>query len=880
MKKANEIRSEFVRFFTDRGHTFVRSSSLIPADDPTLFFTNAGMNQFKDVFLGTGTRPYKRAANSQKVLRVSGKHNDLDEVGRDTYHHTFFEMLGNWSFGDYYKREAIEWAWELLTEVWGLPIDRLYATVHQTDDEAAALWRELTPLPADRIMRFGDKENFWEMGETGPCGPCSEIHFDLGPAACDKGHVPGHQCRVNGDCGRYVELWNLVFIQYNRKADGTLEELPAKHVDTGMGFERIVAVLQGKISNYDTDLFTPLIREILDLTGAGQDREEERVAVRVVADHIRALTFAIADGALPANEGRGYVLRRILRRASRFARTLGAQEPLLHRLVPVVVREMGEAYPELKEHAEHCSRVILAEEEAFGRTLDKGLALFADLSRCLREKGEKVIPGREAFKLYDTYGFPLDLTQLMAAEEGLEVELDEFNRLMEAQRERARAGSRVSSEETDVRWEVVTDGPHSTFVGYEQLQATTELRMIGSDDEHFRLVFAVTPFYAAGGGQVGDTGRIRVEVTPGSFVEFPVVDTQKEQDKIVHLVVKKGEFPRKAVSYTLLVDEARRKMTAANHTATHLLHAALRRLLGTHVQQAGSLVAPDRLRFDFNHYQRVDEDQLRQMEKEVNQRIFAALPVRAEETDYQTALDRGALAFFGEKYGDRVRTLAVGDYSLELCGGTHVRNTAEVMAFRIINEGSVATGVRRIEAVTGWAALELAASERDLLKELAGLLQTEPAQLAEKVRALLATEAKLKKELETIARKAALAEGEEIFAAVKTIGGHHYLVAKMTAASLDFMRENVDRFKDKYRSGAILLGAVQGEKVNFVAGVTKDLTGKLQAGALVKQVAAIAGGGGGGRPELAQAGGKNVAQLDEALKEGERLIRAALEGSA
>ena len=878
MKTANEIRSEFVRFFTDRGHTFVRSSPLLPADDPTLFFTNAGMNQFKDVFLGTGTRPYKRATNSQKVLRVSGKHNDLDEVGRDTYHHTFFEMLGNWSFGDYYKREAIQWAWELLTEVWGLPIDRLYATVHHTDDEAAALWGELTPLPAERIMRFGDKENFWEMGETGPCGPCSEIHIDLGPEGCDKGHIPGHQCQVNGDCGRYVELWNLVFIQYNRKADGTLEDLPAKHVDTGMGFERIVAVLQGKKSNYDTDLFTPIIQEILELTGADQKGEEERVAVQVVADHIRALTFAIADGVLPANEGRGYVLRRILRRAARFARNLGAKEPLLHRLVPVVVREMGAAYPEIKEQAEHCSRVILAEEEAFGRTLDKGLALFADLSRDLQAQGKKVIPGADAFKLYDTYGFPLDLTELMAEEVGLEVELDEFNRLMEAQRARARAGGHFSSDETDVRWEVVSDGPHSAFVGYAQLQATTELRMVGADDEYFRLVFAETPFYAEGGGQVGDTGLVRVEVTPGSFVDFPVVDTQREQDKIVHLVAKKEEFPREAVSYTLLVDEARRKMTAANHTATHLLHTALRRLLGTHVQQAGSMVAPDRLRFDFNHYQRVDEDQLRQVEKEVNQRIFAALTVRAEETDYQTALDRGALAFFGEKYGDRVRTLEISDYSYELCGGTHVRNTAEIMSFRIITEGSVATGVRRIEAVTGWEALRMAADERDLLKELSALLQTESAQLCEKVRTLLATEAKLKKELEAIARKAALAEGEELFAAVQEIGGHHYLVAKMTAASMDLLRENVDRFKDKYRSGVILLGAAQDEKVNFVAGVTKDLTAKLQAGTLVKQVAAIAGGGGGGRPELAQAGGKNVAKLDEALQEGERLIRAGLEG--
>ncbi len=878
MKTANQIRSEFVRFFTDRGHTFVQSSPLLPADDPTLLFTNAGMNQFKDVFLGTGTRPYRRAANSQKVLRVSGKHNDLDEVGRDTYHHTFFEMLGNWSFGDYYKREAIQWAWELLTEVWGLPVDRLYATVYRTDDEAAALWRELTPLPPERIMRFGDEENFWEMGETGPCGPCTEIHYDMGPDCCDKKDQPGHQCRVNGDCGRYVELWNLVFIQNNRKVDGTLEELPAKHVDTGMGFERIVAVLQGKKSNYDTDLFTPIIKEIMALTGTSQQTEEERVAVRVIADHIRALTFAIADGVLPANEGRGYVLRRILRRAARFARNLGMKEPLLHRLVPVVVREMGGAYPEIKEQADHCSRVILAEEEAFGRTLDKGLELFTELSRSLRAQGKKIIPGRDAFRLYDTYGFPLDLTQLMAAEEGLEVELGEFTQLMEEQRERARASGHFNANGTEVRWEEISAGPHSTFVGYQQLETTTELRMLGADADYWRLVFAVTPFYAASGGQVGDIGRIRVEVTPGSFVEFPVVDTQKEQDKIVHLVAKTEEFPRRAESYTLVVDEAARRMAAANHTATHLLHAALRRLLGTHLHQAGSLVARERLRFDFTHYQRVDEAELRQVEREVNQRIFDALPVQAEETDYQTALRRGALAFFGEKYGDRVRTVQIGEYSTELCGGTHVRNTAEIMAFRILSEGSVATGVRRIEAVTGWEALQMAEGERELLKEMAAMLQTEPAQLKEKIKALMETEGKLRRELEEVKREKALAEGEELFAGVREIGGRHYLVAKMTAASMELLRENVDRFKAKFGSGVILLGAVQDEKVHFVAGVTKDLTAKIQAGALVKQVAAIAGGGGGGRPELAQAGGKNPAKLNEALREGERLIQAGLEG--
>ncbi len=879
MKSANEIRREFVDFFVGKGHTFVRSSSLLPANDPTLLFTNAGMNQFKDVFLGTGIRPYKRAANSQKVLRVSGKHNDLEEVGRDGYHHTFFEMLGNWSFGDYYKREAIGWAWELLTKVWGLPVDKLYSTVHNTDDEAAALWVELTELPPERVMRFGDKENFWEMGETGPCGPCSEIHIDRGPESCDKAHLPGHQCRVNGDCGRFVELWNLVFIQYNRKSDGSLEELPAKHVDTGMGLERIVAVLQGKKSNYETDLFTPIIRKIKELTGSSMVKHEEIVAAQVIADHIRALTFTIADGILPSNEGRGYVIRRILRRASRFARNLGVKEPLLHRLVPVVTAEMGEAYPEIREQEEHCIRVILAEEEAFGRTLDKGLALFAELSDDLRRRGEKLIPGEDAFKLYDTYGFPLDLTQLLAAEKGLEIEVGSFNRLMEEQRERARASGKFSMGEHELKWEEVSAGEHSAFLGYGELELKAELRLVAEDKDHYRLVFDRTPFYPEGGGQVGDTGKIRAEVASGQWLEFTVVDTAREQDKIWHLVAKGEEpFPRHALSYELQVDVDRRKMAAANHTATHLLHAVLRRLVGAHLHQAGSYVSNERLRFDFTHYQRLEPELLNQVEQEVNRLIFAALPVKVEELDYEEALNRGALAFFGEKYGDRVRTVAVGGVSMELCGGTHVKNSAEILSFRILSEGSVAAGVRRIEAVTGWEALRLAEQDRKLVKELADLLHSEPQQLKEKVSEVLAEQARLKKTLEEQERKAAFAEGEKILATVKEAGGHRYLVAKMDGLAMELLRENVDRFKDKLGSCVVLLGGVLGEKVNFVAGVTPDLTGKVKAGEIVKAAAQVAGGGGGGRPELAQAGGKEPGKLEQALREGERVIRSLLEG--
>jgi len=873
MKTANQIRQEFLDFFAARGHKVVPSASLLPEDDPTLLFTNAGMNQFKDVFLSKGTRPYRRAVDSQKVIRVSGKHNDLEEVGRDTYHHTFFEMLGNWSFGDYYKREAIAWAWELLTKVWGLPAEKLYATVHDSDQEAAALWPEVTGIPTERVLFFGDEDNFWEMGDTGPCGPCTEIHYDMGPEHCEKRDVPGHTCGVNGDCGRYIELWNLVFIQYNRKADGTLEDLPAKHVDTGMGFERIVAVLQGKGSNYETDLFVPILEKITEYTGARETDPEHQVAMRVIADHIRALTFAITDGALPANEGRGYVLRRILRRAARFARTLGVQEPFLHRLVPVVVAVMGEAYPELREQEEHCCRVILAEEEAFLRTLDKGLEIFAALAKAAKEKKETFISGEDAFRLFDTYGFPLDLTQLLAVEEGLAVEVETFNCLMEEQRERARKSGKFSREDKDYKWKTIAALPHSRFTGYGYFRSASRLCVVGEDDKHYLLVFDRTPFYPEGGGQVGDTGVIRV-----AGEEFPVVDTRWEQNHLTHFVPKGKPFPMDEEVYILEVAVDRRRMTAAHHTATHLLQAALRKHLGAHLHQAGSLVAPDRLRFDFTHYQRLTPEELRRVEEEVNELITSGLPVWNEETSYQAAVDRGALAFFGEKYEERVRTVRVGEVSFELCGGTHVRNTAEILYFRILSEGSVATGVRRIEAVAGAAALRRAAGERETLQAAAALLKVEPEKLVSRIEELLAEQAKLTRAKEEEDRKQARAESEEILATrVREAGGVRYLVARCDGSSMELLRENIDYFKDKLGSCIALLGAATGGKVHFVAGVTSDLTGKVHAGELVKKVAVVTGGGGGGRPDLAQAGGKDANKIDEALANGEKLIRELLE---
>ncbi|HHZ20268.1 MAG TPA: alanine--tRNA ligase [Firmicutes bacterium] len=870
MRTSKQIRQEFLDFFKEQGHTIVPSSSLVPHNDPTLIFTNAGMNQFKDVFLGTGTRPYVRAADSQKVIRVSGKHNDLEEVGRDTYHHTFFEMLGNWSFGDYYKKEAILWAWQLLTERWGLPKEKLYATVYKTDDEAERLWKEVTDIQPDHVLRFGEKDNFWEMGDTGPCGPCTEIHIDLGPERCDKSHVPGHVCGVNAGCARFIELWNLVFIQYNRKADGSLEELPAKHVDTGMGFERIVAVLQNKTSNYDTDLFTPLIAAVEEISGK-KYAGENQVAMRVIADHLRSLSFAIADGALPSNEGRGYVLRRILRRAARFGRTLGLNEPFIWKLVPRLVELMGEAYPELGERMEHIQQVLRAEEEGFGRTLDVGIELFEQAAREVQAQGGTVIPGDKVFLLYDTYGFPLDLTQLMAEEKGLSVDVAGFNERMASQRERARASGKFTMEEDDRVWTTVAEQPHSEFKGYETLQCDSSLCLVGEDKDFYHLVFKETPFYAESGGQVGDTGVIKT-----SAGEFSVVDTVRQNDRIIHLVRKTGDFPKNSAKVTLAVDEKRRRMTAANHTATHIMQAVLREVLGDHVHQSGSLVTPERLRFDFTHFERLTPEQLAEVERRVNAVIGAGYDVCAQIKSYDEAVAEGAMALFSEKYGDQVRMVRVGDFSKELCGGTHVTNTAQIRYFRIVSEGSVATGVRRIEAVTGEKALELVEEERHLVREVAERLKTTPDQLVRRVDELLQENDRLSKELEQSKKSQAGAAVQEILAKAIAVGDARVAVARLDGYSMDLLREAADRIKDGLRSGVLLLGSVFEGKVNLVAGVTADLTGKIKAGELVKQVAPLVEGGGGGRPDMAQAGGKNPAKLDEALDAGRAWIQSKL----
>ena len=876
MPTTNQIRQQFLDFFAQRGHTVVPSASLIPKDDPTLLFTNAGMNQFKDIFLGTGSRPYVRATNSQKCLRVSGKHNDLEEVGRDTYHHTFFEMLGNWSFGDYYKKEAISWAWELLTDVWKLPKDRLYATVYKTDDEAAQLWAKVTDINPDHILRFAEKDNFWEMGDVGPCGPCSEIHIDLGPDRCDKADVPGHQCHVNGDCSRYIELWNLVFIQYNRLPDGSLVDLPNKHVDTGMGFERIAAVLQGKRSNYDIDSFAALIAAIERATGRKYADPANVVAMRAIADHVRTLTFTIADGALPGNEGRSYVLRRILRRAARFGRTLGQVNPFLYKLVPDLTAVMGDAYPEIRERQAHCIQVIKAEEEGFGRTLDKGIELFEEIASKLQQQGQNIISGSDAFKLYDTFGFPLDLTELMAREHGLTVDLEGFNREMEQQRERARSAGRFTRDDAEVHWHSMNSGDDQecSFVGYDTLKVKSAVLGWGEAPDHYRLITTQTPFYAEMGGQVGDTGFVEL-----GGQRYRITGTHRDGSRIVHSIERPADeqIPVPAPQECLLsVDPKRRLAIASHHTATHLLQAALRAVLGDHVNQAGSLVAPDRLRFDFTHFEKVSAEQLRAIEQLVNEQISAAKAVETSETSYDEAVAQGATALFGEKYGDQVRTVRVPDFSHELCGGTHVRNTAQIQYFRILNESSIATGVRRIEAVAGQAAIKVAELERTALAKTAALLKADVEHVPDRVEALLADLAKAARDAKSAAQARAGAQAAELLENVQQINGVNLLVARMDGLSADLLREAVDRFKSSYSPGIVLLGGLVEDKPFFVAGVTKDMTAKVQAGAIVKEAAAITGGGGGGRPDMAQAGGKDAAKLDEALTRGKNLITGKL----
>ncbi len=876
----DQIREGFLDFFRQHGHTVVPSAPLVPQSDPSLMFTNAGMVQFKQVFLGNETRPYRRAVDSQKCLRISGKHNDLEQVGRDTYHHTFFEMLGNWSFGDYYKREAIEWAWELLTGVWKLPKDRLYATVYTTDDEAAGLWAERTDVGRDRILRF-EAENFWEMGEMGPCGPCSEIHIDRGPAACDRRADKAHRCAVNAGCARYIELWNLVFIQSNRDERGKLSDLPAKHVDTGMGFERIATLLQGVGDNYAVDVLRVVVQAAEKLAGKryGASARDD-MSLRVIADHGRAVTFLIADGILPSNEGRGYVLRRLLRRAARHGKLLGLDRPFLYRVTDAVVGAMGRAYPEIAAQHARIAEVVKGEEERFAATLDRGLALLAGEVEKARAAKAGVLPGEVAFRLYDTYGFPLDLTEDILAGEGLTVDRDGFTREMEAQRERARGAQRFADAEGAP--EVIAGGGLRTrFVGDRIVEWESEVLALLVDGQQTRgpvrtggtvdVVTAETPFYAESGGQVGDRGWL--ESASGAKVE--VTDTQKIAPAIIaHRGVVRAGALSVGDRVKLRIDVVRREAARLNHSATHLLHAALRRQLGEHVKQAGSLVTPERLRFDFSHHKPVDEETLGRIEDETNASIRANAEVTGEEMSYDDAIKAGALAFFGDKYGGRVTVVRMGDFSVELCGGTHVARTGDIGLLKLRGESGVAAGVRRLEAVSGEGALELIRSHETVLRAIATLLRAPGEEATAKLEKLLAQQRELEKRIAELQGKLAGGASRDLLADARRVNGITVLATRVEGLDDKGLREMADRLRDRIKSGVVVLGAALGERALLLAAVTKDLTGRYHAGNIIKQLAPLVGGGGGGRPDFAQAGGKDPARLDEALAAAYELLGA------
>jgi len=867
---SKEIRQKFINFFKDKNHTVVPSSPVVPQDDPTLLFTNAGMNQFKDIFLGKGTRNYTRAVNTQKCIRVSGKHNDLEEVGHDTYHHTFFEMLGNWSFGDYYKKEAIQWAWELFTEVYKLPKDKLYATVFRDDDEAEELWATETDIDKNKILRFDEKDNFWEMGEVGPCGPCSEIHIDLGPDYCDH-QGEEHTCFVNGDCGRYIELWNLVFIQYNRDASGELNTLPAKHVDTGAGLERIVAVLQHRKSNYESDLFTPIIQKIGEVVSLPFEESSEKPAYLVIADHVRMLTFSIADGGFPSNDGRGYVMRRILRRAARYGRKLGMKEPFIYKVVDAVVKVSGDVFPEIKERQQHVEKVIHSEEEHFNRTLDRGLEIFEKIKNDLLEKKEIVIPGIDVFKLYDTYGFPVDLTRVLADESNLKLDTKGFEKEMEIQQNRAREAAKFKAVNIEAKdWVAVNESESSNFVGYMDDAIETHIVKYMIKDNKLNLVLKDTPFYAESGGQVGDQGIIAV-----NGLDIQVTDTQKDGDEIVHICKLPENFEIKTDRVFAEVFSNKRRMTEKNHTATHLLHASLRKVLGDHVQQAGSLVEWDRLRFDFTHMSKVTDNEILEIEKIVNDQIQRNNSLEIAQDTFDNAKKRGAMALFGEKYGDVVRTIQIADFSLELCGGTHVKNTGEIGAFIIVYEGSIAAGIRRIEALTGKVAVDYIQNSRKNLHKIVELLNAKENEITDKLTSLLEEKKKLEKLLSVLSSQNILSQIDDILKSAETINGINLVRKKIPGLSMDQLKELGDKIREKAQNTVALIGTQNDDKLSFVCTVSDDLikSKQLKAGDLVREVAKAAGGGGGGKPHLATAGGKDVAKFDEAMKKINDLLK-------
>jgi len=852
---SNELRQAFLDYFADHKHEVVASSPLVPGNDPTLLFTNAGMVQFKDVFLGSEKRKYDRAATSQRCVRAGGKHNDLENVGYTTRHHTFFEMLGNFSFGDYFKRDAIEYAWEFLTETLGLPPERLWVTVFNDDDEAADIWLKEIKVDPERFSRMGEKDNFWAMGDTGPCGPCSEIFYDHGPSI--EGGPPGTP-EEDGD--RYVEIWNLVFMQFDRTADGEMVPLPKPSVDTGMGLERIAAVMQGVHSNYQIDMFARLIDATAKTLGVDNDGSS---SLNVIADHIRACAFLIVDGVLPGNEGRGYVLRRIVRRAIRHGKKLGAHDLFFNKLVAPLVKEMGDAYPELVKAQAHVEKVLTREEQRFAETLDQGMEI---LEGTIADLKGKEIPGDVVFKLYDTYGFPVDLTADIARERGLTVDQRGFEDAMSGQRDRARAASKFSVAGGDA---IKTD-IETSFLGYDVTAATAEVvalfndgkpvdKLVVGDDG--AVILSATPFYAESGGQIGDTG-----ILSSGDHSFTVLDTQKSSKANVHYgSVQAGEF-KVGDEVEAHVDAERRQAIRLNHSATHLMHAALRSVLGDHVQQKGSLVAPDRLRFDFSHYEGVTAEQLQEIEDIVNDEIRRNVSADTQLMSYDDAVASGAIALFGEKYDDEVRVLNFGDFSIELCGGTHVSRTGDIGVFKITHEGGIASGVRRIEAVTGKGALDWIDANQRVLNELGDILKTQPDQAAAGVAQLLKQNKELQKKLATARHALITGEASDQEDLIQEIAGIKVLAARVEGLNASLLREAVDRAKDKLQNAVVVLGTVEDGKVRLAAGVTKNNTDRIKAGDVIKPVAEQVGGKGGGRPDFAQAGGSNPDALDAALE--------------
>ncbi|MBM4288161.1 MAG: alanine--tRNA ligase [Deltaproteobacteria bacterium] len=865
-----EIREAFLAYFESRAHTRVASSSLVPAQDPSLLFTNAGMVQFKRAFLGEDIRPYTRAATAQKCVRAGGKHNDLENVGKTARHHTFFEMLGNFSFGDYFKTGAIEMAWELLTEHYKLPPERLWATVYYDDTEAADMWHDLIHIPRDRIVGLGEKDNFWAMGDTGPCGPCSEIIIDQGEErAC------GPDCGIGRcDCDRYLEIWNLVFMQFNRDEQGTLHPLPKPSIDTGMGLERLTAVIQGVPTNFDTDLIRPIIARTEDLAGTayGRDRTLD-VAFKVIADHSRAITFLIADGVLPSNEGRGYVLRRILRRAVRFGRLLGFKQPFLAPVGHKVIEVMGEDYPELASAKSFIDQVVQNEEERFAETLDHGLKILTDNLEELKARGERTLAGEVAFKLYDTYGFPLDLITDVLLEQHLELDLEGFNEHMTRQRESSRQAWKGGLlGELPPAYQSLNELPATGFVGYDQLETDSQVLGIirgeaavsqaGAGDE-VELVVEATPFYAESGGQVADAGTI---TGPGGLIE--VEDVQRlPNEVIIHKgKVKQGEI-KVGQTVRLTIDAHRRRQIASHHTATHLLHAALRKHLGEHVKQAGSLVAPDRFRFDYSHFSAISDEVLAQLEVDLIQDIQQNLPVQVSHVPMAEALASGAMALFDEKYGEKVRTVAVPGVSLELCGGCHVTQTGDIGLCKIISEASVAAGIRRIEAVCGAAALGHVQAESRELEAVAQRLKATKGEVLGKLEKLLQRQRELEKQVEALQGQLASARSGDILDQVKNVDGIKVLALEVDVADPKGLRDFADKLKDRLQSGVIVLGSGKGDKAMLITVVTKDLTHRLNAGKIVGELAAQLGGKGGGRADMAQAGGPEKDKLPEVLSQ-------------